>query len=133
MKLGWAFVLVALPAAAAADGMQASLVCRPEAQPGRVLCELTCAPSEGARLVWSDALVTETPDFLQPLRSRVTPERFQSTASREHKLRLAFVASKPGVGQVTVRARGVTCRGEGRAERCRPETHDVRAEVRVGS
>lgn len=133
MRLGWAWIWLALPAATSTEGMQATLVCRPEAQPGRVLCELTCVPAQGARLVWTDALVTETPEFLQPLRARVTPERFQATASREQKLRLAFVASKHGVGQVTVRARGVTCRGEGRAERCRPETHDVRAEVRVGS
>jgi hypothetical protein len=113
--------------------MKAELSCRAEAAPGRVLCELKYSAGDGARLVWADALVTASPEFVRPLRSRVTPERFSATGTAERKLNLAFVASRAGVGQVTVRARAVLCRGQGAAERCRPEAHDVQAEIRVGS
>jgi len=113
--------------------MRAELGCRPEAAPGRVLCELKYVAVSGARLVWADALVTAAPEFVRPLRARVTPERFVDAGSAARKLNLAFVATKSGTGQVTVRARAVVCRGQGGAERCRPEAHDVRAEIRVGS
>jgi hypothetical protein len=98
-----------------------------------VLCELKYAAREGARLTWADALVTATPAFVKPLRSRVTPERTLDAQASTRKLSLAFVAAQSGVGQVTVRARAVVCRGAGNAERCHPETHDVQAEIRVGS
>ncbi len=113
--------------------MKAALSCRAEAAPGRVLCELNFSVGDGARLVWADALVTASPEFVRPLRSRVTPERFRAVGTAERKLNLAFVASKAGVGQVTVRARAVLCRGQDADERCRPETHDVQAVIRVGA
>ena len=112
--------------------MKAELSCRPEAAPGRVLCELRYTANAGARLVWADALVTSAPAFVKPLRARVTPERFKGIAAGERKLSLAFVAAKAGVGQVVVKARAVVCRGDGERERCRPETLDARAEIRVG-
>jgi hypothetical protein len=112
--------------------MRAELVCRAEAAPGRVLCELRYLAKPGARLVWADALVTEAPDFVRPLRARVTPERFKGAGSGERKLSLAFVAAKAGVGPVVVKARAVVCRGEGEQEFCRPEIQHVRAEIRVG-
>jgi hypothetical protein len=120
---------------ASADAAQVSaeLSCRPEAAPGRVLCELKYAAASGARLTWADALVTATPAFVKPLRSRVTPERSLDAAASTRKLSLAFVATQGGVGPVTVRARAVVCRGTGPSERCHPETHDVTAEIRVGS
>jgi hypothetical protein len=129
----WALILVALPAAAGEPLVRTELSCRPEAAPGRVLCELKYVALAGARLVWADALVTAAPEFVKPLRARVTPERFGQADAAGRKLKLAFVAGKNGTGQVTVRARAVVCRGQGSAERCRPETHDVRAEIRVGS
>ena len=124
-----------MPASASADapGMKAELSCRAEAAPGRVLCELKYRASSGARLVWADALVTAAPDFVRPLRSRVTPERFAAAGSAERKLTLAFVAAKSGTGKVTVRARAVVCRGLGEQERCRPESQDAQAEIRVGN
>jgi hypothetical protein len=97
-----------------------------------VLCELKYAANAGVRLVWADALVTTAPEFVRPLRSRVTPERFMEAGTSERKLSLAFVAAKSGVGQVVVRARAVVCRGQGANERCRPESHEARAEIRVG-
>jgi hypothetical protein len=82
-------------------------------------------------LAWADALVTAAPAFARPLRARVTPERFKEAGSTR-KLSLAFVASEAGVGQVTVKARAVVCRGSGERERCRPESQELRAELRVG-
>jgi hypothetical protein len=125
-----------VPVTAIADepGLKAELTCRPEAAPGRVLCELKYSVDAGARLVWADALVTSSPDFARPLRSRVTPERFGQAGGggTERKLSLAFVATKLGVGEVMVRARAVVCQGAGQQERCRPRVEDVRAELRVG-
>lgn len=134
-SLAWLALVLASATSSAAEpaGVTVQLGCRPEAAPGRVLCELQYRAAAGARLVWADALVTKTPEFARPLRSRVSPERFSDTAPSERKLSLGFVASQAGVGQVGVRARAVICRGQGKAETCRPETHDVTAELRVGS
>jgi hypothetical protein len=129
---GFVWFLLAASASAEPSGMKAELSCRPEAAPGRVLCELKYSANAGSRLVWADALVTSTPEFVKPLRARVTPERFKNAAAGERKLSLAFVAAKAGVGQVVVKARAVVCRGEGERESCRPETLDARAEIRVG-
>lgn len=131
--LAASLVCSATSVAAEAPGMSAALSCRAEAAPGRVLCELSCSASAGARLVWADALVTEAPAFARPLRARVSPERFGELGHNQRKLGLAFLASEPGTGRVSVRARAVVCRGQGEQERCRPETHDVQAELRVGS
>ncbi|HKY35939.1 MAG TPA: hypothetical protein VJN18_08375 [Polyangiaceae bacterium] len=134
----WPLLLVGsllAPSAVATEprGFVTALSCRPEAAPGRVLCELTYQAPSGARLVWVDALVTRAPDFVRPLRSRLGPGRFGAAGSGERRLSLAFVAGQNGVGLVTVRARGVVCRGSGPAESCRPEGHDVQTEIRVGS
>ena len=131
---GLCCVFAALPATAAEPepGMKAELACRPEAAPGRVLCELKFLARQGARVVWADALVTATPEFVRPLRARVAPERFKGAGSAERKLSLGFVAAQAGVGRVMVKARAVVCRGEGEQERCAPESQDVSAEVRVG-
>jgi hypothetical protein len=135
LTFAWLLTGLALPSSARGDepAMSAQLSCRPEAAPGRVLCELTYAAAPGARLAWADALVTATPAFVKPLRSRLTPERSLDAQVSTRKLSLAFVAGQSGVGRVTVRARAVVCRGQGKAERCRPELHDVQAEIRVGS
>jgi len=125
-------LFLAWPAWAAEPGAEAELVCRPEAAPGRVLCELKVSAAAGARLVWADALVTSAPEFVRPLRARVAPERFKGAGAGERKLSLAFVASKAGVGKVVVKARAVVCRGQGEHENCRPETLDTQAEIRVG-
>lgn len=126
------FVLLAGSAAAAEPGVKAELACRPEAAPGRVLCELKFAAQPGARLVWADALVISAPDFARPLRARIAPERFKGAGTGERKLSLGFLAAQTGVGRVVVKARAVVCRGEGEQERCSPESQDVSAEVRVG-
>ena len=132
--LGWLLTGLAAvtPAGAATPGFEAELVCRPEAAPGRVLCELTCRATGSKRLSWADAIVTEAPSFVRPLRSRVAPERFGGGSPNERKLKLALVASGPGKGPLKVKARAVLCEGTGAAERCRPETREVTAEVRVG-
>jgi len=134
-RAGWllASSLLTAPVGAAEPVLRAELTCRPEAAPGRVLCELKYAVAPGSRLAWADALVTAAPDFAKPLRSRVAPERFGQASATERKLSLAFVASRAGVGRVVVRARAVVCQGQGTAERCRPRAEDVHAEIRVGS
>jgi hypothetical protein len=131
--LGLSACIASAPASADDVGVNAVLACRPEAAPGRVLCELTFTARGASRLAWADALVTATPAFAKPLRSRVTPERSLDAQATQRKLSLAFVATQSGVGQVTVRARAVVCRGQGQTERCHPESHDVQAELRVGS
>jgi hypothetical protein len=130
--LALGLVLLSGSASAAETGMKAELACRPEAAPGRVLCELKFVARPGARLVWADALVTSAPEFVRPLRARVAPERFKGAGAEERKLSLGFVAAQAGVGRVMVKARAVVCRGEGEQERCQPESQDVSAEVRVG-
>lgn len=136
LRSGAGVLLAVLVAAASAGAeepvLHADLLCRPEAAPGRVLCELKYSVGEGSRLTWADALVTASPDFAKPLRSRVAPERFAPASATERKLNLAFVATKGGVGQVVVRARAVVCRGQGESERCYPLSQDARAEIRVG-
>lgn len=129
-----ALVLLGAGGASAAEPAQvtAELSCRPEAAPGRVLCELRSRARAGVRLVWVDALVVRSPEFARPLRSRVPPERFKEASTRERTLTLAFVAARSGVGPITVRARAVACRGEGARERCLPETRELTAELRVG-
>lgn len=136
----WAELLLAAavlgpsPAAAAQDaGVRVALTCRPEAAPGRVLCELKYVANTGLRLAWVDALVKSSPQFARPLRSRVTPERFKEAGPSERKLSLAFVASAGGVGTVTVQARAVVCSGHAERERCWPERHEVETELRVGA
>jgi hypothetical protein len=132
VRLLLGLLLVVGSAAASEDGFKAELTCRPEAAPGRVLCELSYFVESGSRLAWADALVTASPDFARPLRSRVAPERFGQVGGAR-KLSLAFVAARAGVGQVTVNARAVVCRGQGARERCHPRLVPVTAEIRVGS
>lgn len=129
-----AAVLGSSPTAAAQDaGVRVELTCRPEAAPGRVLCQLEYLANTGLRLTWVDALVKSSPRFARPLRSRVTPERFKEAGPSERKLSLAFVASTGGVGTVIVQARAVVCSGQAPQERCWPERHEVEAQLRVGA
>ncbi len=121
------------PGVADAPTLEASLSCRPEAAPGRVLCELVFSAPRGGELVWVDALVTQAPAFAPPLRSRVAAERFARSGAAAHTLGLAFVASAAGVGQVSVSARGVACRGTGEQRQCRPAQRLLTGELRVGS
>jgi hypothetical protein len=120
---------------ATAQGTNAKveLRCHPEAAPGRVICELVCDAAPTARLAWLDALVTHAPDFVKPLRARVSAPRALEAASGERKLSLALVATRGGIGELGVTARLVLCLGHGRDERCFVERHPVVATVRVGS
>ena len=128
----YGLVLMGSLAHAADAGLVTALSCRPEAAPGRVLCELKVAAPPNARLAWSDALVTEAPDFAPPLRARVAAERFAQPAGTEQRLTLAFVATRTGVGRVAVTARAVVCRGGSTRERCAAESVRLSTELRVG-
>ena len=133
LALSLALAGFAPPTRAEAPGLFAALTCRPEAAPGRVLCELDFAARGGARLSWVDALVVATPDFVRPLRSRVAAERGAAEGDSKRKLSLAFVATGPGVGSVRVKARAVVCGGPSERHACRPESRELAAELRVGS
>jgi hypothetical protein len=113
-----------VPAARAKDArFPAELVCQAVPAPGRVLCELEYDAER--TLVWGDALVVTTPDFAKPLRARVTAPR----AEGQRKVPLAFLASRPGRGQVMVLARVVLCTADGA---CTAESRRLGAELRVG-
>jgi len=120
-------------ASAQDNGADAELSCRPEAAPGRVICELACSAHPGLRLVWLDALVTRTPDFVKPLRSRIAAPRAVGASPAERRLSFALVATRGGPGELAVTARLVLCRGRGQDERCFVESHGTAATLRVGS
>jgi len=129
-----AFVsVVSSSAAAQGTNAEVELSCHPEAAPGRVICEVACNAAPGLRLAWLDALVTHAPDFVKPLRSRVSAPRALDAASGQRKLSLAVVAMRGGMGELGVTIRLVLCRGRGAEERCFVERRPVAATVRVGS
>jgi hypothetical protein len=109
-----------------------TLNCRPEAAPGRVLCELEVEVTRG-RLVWADALVVRAPDFARPLRARVGPSNALGATDRRLRLPVALAATRSGRGELEVRARAVACLSAvGGGEVCRPLSHDLTAAVEVG-
>ena len=120
--------------------LRVGLVCPQRDDPGRVVCDLSLSSSSVAQsLVWVDALVTRTPAFMEPLRSRVTtelPEQGSTTA----KLAIAFVSRELGRAEFTVRARAVSCfrasaasePGREAPKSCTSHTRDITAEISVG-
>ncbi len=121
----------AIPAHAEDQVLSANLSCRPQASPGRVLCEVELEVSSG-RLPWADALVTDAPRFVRPLRSRVGPRQ---AAEQDTRIRLpiALVATESGSGRLRVRARAVVCRKSTKGgELCLPETRDLATAIHVG-
>lgn len=109
----------------------ARLSCRPEAGPGRVLCELEVEAPASQRLTWADALVVEAPAFAAPLRARVGSS--QATARTDSRIRLpvALGATHAGEGLLRVKARYVTCPSA--PGPCSSGTRTVEAAVRVGA
>lgn len=143
MRLGvWAAPLALgfIPATLRADppALEAHVECERTAQPGRVLCELTCHARHGT-LVWSDALVVRAPDFAGPLRSRVLVQLGAPGAPGAAELvssKLALVATRAGEGTLELLVRGVVCRARTRESRvlpdgCAPESVAVSTLVRV--
>lgn len=126
--------LCAVPARAedSAQTLGANLSCRPQASPGRVLCEVELEVSRG-RLRWADALVTTAPGFVRPLRSRVGPRQAETRQDSRIRLPIALVATASGQGRLEVRARAVLCtRSPGGPELCLPETRTLSTDVHVG-
>ena len=133
VSLGGVLAL-ALPASAepTPDALRASLSCRPQASPGRVLCEVELEVAQG-RLRWGDALVTAAPRFVRPLRSRVGPRQASGQEPTRMRLPIALVATASGKGRLDVRARAVVCSpAPAGAELCLPRALDVHALVHVG-
>jgi hypothetical protein len=113
-------------------GPEARLGCGKEAAPGRVLCELELEVTNG-RISWADALVTATPAFAKPLRSRVAGGA--TSTPRRIRIQLALAATERGSGKLQVLARSVVCRpspGE-EGEVCDAYVRTVEATVIVGA
>lgn len=133
----WLLVLAlglgARVAAADADsGPEARLVCGKEAAPGRVLCELELEVTTG-RISWADVLVTASPTFAKPLRSRVAAG--ESATPRRIRIQLALAATERGTGKLQVLARSVVCqpKPDGDGELCDAHVRPVEATVVVGA
>lgn len=113
-------------------GPEARLGCGKEAAPGRVLCELELEVTSG-RIGWADALVTSSPGFARPLRSRVAGGA--TSTPRRIRIQLALAATERGSGKLRVLARSVVCRpapGEA-GEACDAYVRPVEATVVVGA
>jgi hypothetical protein len=113
-------------------GPEARLGCGKEAAPGRVLCELELEVVTG-RIGWADALVTGSPVFAKPLRSRVAGGA--TSTPRRIRIQLALAATERGSGKLQVLARSVVCRpspGE-EGEVCDAYVRPVEATVVVGA
>lgn len=126
--------LAAFPARAedSAAKLSANLSCRPQASPGRVLCEVELEVASG-RLPWADALVTSAPRFVRPLRSRVGPRQARTRQPTRIRLPIALVATASGRGKLEVRARAVVCSpSSGGAELCVARTRDLQTAIHVG-
>jgi hypothetical protein len=121
-----------LASAEEAKSPEARLACGKEAAPGRVLCELELEVASG-RIGWADALVTSSPAFAKPLRSRVAGG--QTATPRRIRIQLALAATERGSGKLRVLARSVVCRpgaGDG-AETCDTHLRSIEAVVVVGA
>lgn len=126
------FGLTASSARAEDGALSATLSCRPQASPGRVLCEVELDVASG-RLPWADALVTAAPPFVRPLRSRVGPRQATLRQVRRIRLPVALVATTSGHGRLQVRARAVVCRESlDGTELCLPATRLLSTTVHVG-
>lgn len=134
---GWLVILAlglgaGLASAQADSGPEARLVCGKEAAPGRVLCELELEVTTG-RISWADALVTASPAFAKPLRSRVSAG--ESATPRRMRLQLALAATERGSGKLQVLARSVVCepQPDENGELCDAHVRRVEATVVVGA
>jgi hypothetical protein len=105
----------------------ATLTCDDAPRPGRVVCVATLRSSRPWRLTWADALVVRVPDFIAPLRSRVLASEDDQGAALA---RVAFVAERPGTGEVTIKARAVLC-ADAEGRQCRTAERDVTAPIKV--
>ncbi len=127
---GGAAALATVAQAEPASPASARLSCRPEAGPGRVLCELEVEASRAFRLSWADGLVVRSPDFASPLRSRVGRSQVSARTPTRLRLPIALAATGAGQGELEVSARWVVCRAEAACESGQTLT---KAGVRVGS
>jgi hypothetical protein len=122
--------LLATPAAAEEAPAFARLRCRPEAGPGRVLCELEVGSRASERLAWADGLVVESPEFAAPLRARIGKSQASAAEATRLRLPIALAATTEGQGTLSVTARWVVC---SKQLGCRSGATRTSAEVRVGS
>jgi len=122
---------LAAGAAATAPSLDGTATCERRMATGRVVCELELETPEG-RLPWADVTVTAAPPFARPLRSRVALAEARARTERRVRLPVAFVATAPGRGTASFRARAVVCLPESGGEQCRQVTRELVAELVVG-
>jgi hypothetical protein len=108
--------------------LTATASCEKIDAPGRLRCDVEVHPAAGRDMRWSDVEVVSAAPFLLPLKGRIGPG--DATAKDRDVWRFAFalVAREKGQGDVTLRARAVTCV----EHRCAPATVDLVAHVVVG-
>lgn len=87
-------------------------------------CTLAVTP-RGATLQWVDAVVSACPDFVTPLRARLTPAELGPTGAR---FAFAVAARSRGRGTLGLRVRAVVCEGPA----CRAVVLEREVEVAVG-
>ena len=116
--------------AVAQERAVARLSCRPEAGPGRVLCELEVEVGSKTQLTWADGLVVQSPEFAPPLRSRVGISQASTKTPTRVRLPIALGATGSGQGTLEVVARWVICT---QGDDCHSGTSSTQAAVRVGS
>jgi hypothetical protein len=126
-----AALLVAHAGGAEERVLDARLACAPANGPGRVFCQLDLSAGKG-RLVWGDALVTQAPAFVRPLRSRVAA-RPDVNGAPALVVKLALVASEAGSGSLELDARAVVCQSVADRELCTPELEHVSAAIVVAN
>jgi hypothetical protein len=126
---------IAFPAAAAEPvpprPLQATLVCAPIREPGRVRCEVEARVS-GGTIRWADAEITSVPDFVASLKGRIGPHDATTRDATTWRFALGLVAKRSGSGTVKARVRAVACT-DAQGETCTPLVVVATAEVRAGT
>ena len=131
-----ASVTLAAPVSMAAPareplGLRAQLKCESATGPGKVQCMVRELPSSGDTITWGDVIVTSSPPFARPLRTRIGGDATKLDAEGA-EVALALAATSEGRGELVVLARAVVCAPKGQGGGCRPLSVEATAEVIVG-
>ena len=89
-------------------------------------------PSPGATIAWADVIVTSSPPFARPLRTRVGGDAMKLDGEGA-EVALALAATAEGRGELAVLARAVVCAPKAQGGGCRPVSVEAAAEVMSGA
>jgi hypothetical protein len=109
------------------DVVTATATCEKLDAPGRLRCDVEVRAPGGRELRWSDVEVKSAAPFLLPLKGRIAPSDATTKDRDVWRFAFALVAREKGEGDVSLRARAVTCVDK----RCAPSQADVVAHVVV--